>query len=211
MGRTSGWLTWALHLTMVPAMLGCATEQDAAGTDAGVAADAGDADGSDGSDGAANVDDPGAGPRDGGDRDAMDTGDADGGEDNAAGVGLQAYCERTSAGYYDHLQNCYGTRPYPEERREEFVGEVRTRCLQAGPAVEAGRLGYDGVQASRCLDSLQPESCLPFASGPDCRAVFTGMSPIGGDCYREESLVFVVGTSTCAGGYCDQQLSLIHI
>ena len=58
-------------------------------------------------------------------------------------------------------------------------------------AVEAGRVRYDGVQASRCLDVLSTQ-CNP---GDACERVFTGTLAIGAACHTS--------LECGADGWCD--------
>ncbi|MCA9580283.1 MAG: hypothetical protein KC416_00730 [Myxococcales bacterium] len=134
-------------------------------------------------------------------------GTIDGGADGGDPVSttFAAYCAERSRLYFDFLQHCYGEEHYSEEYRKEYVPEITDRCQKAQGALDDGRLIYDGEQATRCLASIDPMDCSTAFLSDDCNGIFTGTSNPGDDCYREETQVFLVGTSTCKGGLCIEE------
>jgi hypothetical protein len=138
---------------------------------------------------------------DGGDAGTAGSGAGDAG--SVPGVSLATYCEQTSDRYFTWLSLCYGTEAYPEARRTEYVERFGGRCLHSEAAVAAGRLGYDDVQAARCLAATETLHCVgQFLHDADCKGIFQGLVDTGDECYREDGLVFLVGVSSCADGYC---------
>lgn len=62
--------------------------------------------------------------------------------------------------------------------------------------VSSGRLSYDPVAASSCLDELPVLPCWHF-DGPDCSKVFTGTIPEGGACFPAFGLTECVPGTRC--------------
>ncbi len=120
-------------------------------------------------------------------------------------LSLAAYCANRAARGYDFLQTCFGRENYPETRRADYVSGLEARCMQVATALSAGRLAYDGVQAARCVSALDPSDCVQANQDEACLSVFEGRVEAGGDCYPEESLVYLVGVAACRGGFCQEQ------
>jgi hypothetical protein len=142
-----------------------------------------------------------------------DSGELDGGalEHEDAGDGgpvisdtlsLTRYCEEGAEVYFDYLQRCYGPDHYNDEERATYMEKTRARCLHVQSALDAGRMSYDEEQGAACLTALRGLDCASEFVAEACAAVFRGHVPIGEDCYRQESLVMLVGTSACAEGIC---------
>lgn len=117
---------------------------------------------------------------------------------------LADFCATAPDAYYPWLQRCYGSVGYPDTERERFASRLEERCLHARTGVDADRLGFDGVAATACLAALTPDDCVRPFWPATCHAVFEGKVGLGGACYVEESLVFLVGVQACADGWCDE-------
>lgn len=70
----------------------------------------------------------------------------------------------------------------------------------------AGRLGYDPLEAARCLEATREAACLaePF-SHPACRRAFWGLVPQGGTCVAAYECQ---GGGACLHTSCDEQCCL---
>ena len=212
-----------LALTM---LAGCGEERRAAsngsnGTGPGGEGGAG-ADGS-GGDSRAGVDSSDSGPSSdsGGSRASSDSGGSgptsSGGGSGSPGssggssgtrVDFETYCSEIADQYFDWLANCYGTMPYPESYREHFTTSSRERCMRAQGSIEAGRLGFDGIQANLCLEAIDVRDCdgFLFIQGiEECRNLFTSLVGQGEDCYPDSTAYFSItgASSECRDGYCD--------
>ncbi len=161
---------------------------------------------------ACGEDGPGA-PRDAGGEDAGSASDAasvDPGADAALDGGviestaIANYCKETASAYFSWLQHCYGAQGYPDSKRSEQVARLEMSCLYAERAVADERLRYDGMQATRCLATIDTSSCVgEFLDDEACRGLFAGLVPPGGDCYPMEGRIFMVGSETCSAGFCE--------
>jgi hypothetical protein len=138
------------------------------------------------------------------DPDAGDAGDA-GPDEPTETLELASYCEQLAALYYEYLHACYGAAAYPDSEREQRVEAYRSRCMQVEPAIEAGRVAFDDERAHSCVEDSKVGGCARQFGGSLCEGVFQGLLEPGDDCYGEETLIFMVGVSACADGFCDEQ------
>lgn len=63
-------------------------------------------------------------------------------------------------------------------------------------AVDAGRLKYDGAAARDCAASFETQTCFARGQLEACARVFTGLQPLGADCFTAPECV--------SGAWCDQ-------
>jgi hypothetical protein len=144
-----------------------------------------------------------------------------------AGVTLEGFPQAYVAAYCAAMSNCY---PMSDELVSEctlalgsfddFEFQECTAGLCGGHLVQppvdpraevraarAGRLSFDGSQATACLGSPWPLACrqglLAPTPPPSCAAVFTAAIGDGGACYlNEECLGGLCVTGSSCPGYC---------
>jgi hypothetical protein len=115
-----------------------------------------------------------------------------GAEDGATDAGIDAspidpldlstYCARSAAQYYDYLVECFGF----SDDSGDYVERSTARCEAAATGIAAGRIGYDGMAAARCVAESGAEDCFLSVS-PACDDVLVGLVAPGGECYSGES------------------------
>ena len=74
-------------------------------------------------------------------------------------------------------------------------------CTAIAKEIAAGRVVYDGTQATACATALESTTCAAFsaASPAACDTVLTGQVANGGSCYLDED---------CSTGWCNSTVSL---
>ena len=115
------------------------------------------------------------------------------------------YCTLATEAAYDWQAFCFGEDAYAPEDRPAFVEFFGGRCMLAGAAVEAGRLGYEAERAAACIENLNRDFCgARITEVEACQNVFSSSVSDGGECYAFEGRYYLVGTDQCIGGYCDE-------
>jgi hypothetical protein len=148
-----------------------------------------------------------------GDAGAGDTPGPDGasGPDDAGPLvtyALATYCNHAAQRYFDWLQMCFGTVPYPEDQRAKLAGAWEATCNLAQRAVDEGRLAYDPAAAKACVERFAALDCEGFSFSSlsiACPDAFQGQVATGESCYYGEQRIFLIGRDECASGLCDYQ------